>query len=90
MCFGVRVGSRKGVCMEARAASSHVVGIVCAALEAAPIRNNPIRVALLRVLVWAVIGVPFFPDRAAYRVIGILVAMVVVIFPGAMLATLIP
>jgi hypothetical protein len=75
--------------MEARAASSQVVGIVCPGLEAAPIRNNPIRVALLRVLVWAVIGVPF-SDRAAYQVIGILVAMVVVIFPGATLATLIP
>ena len=40
MCFGVRAGSRNGVCMEARAASSHAVGMVCAELEAMQIDNN--------------------------------------------------
>jgi hypothetical protein len=34
MYFGVRDGSRKGVCMEDRAASSHVFGMVCPELEA--------------------------------------------------------
>jgi hypothetical protein len=40
MCFGVRAGSRKGVCIAAKAASSQVLGMVCPGLEA-QIETNP-------------------------------------------------
>jgi hypothetical protein len=42
MCFGVRAGSRKGVCIEARAASSQAVGMVCPEPEAMQIQNSPV------------------------------------------------
>jgi hypothetical protein len=57
MCFGVRDGSRRGVCMEARAASSQALGMVCPRLEAMQTRNIPTaRTALRWVVLWYLIA----------------------------------
>src|SRR3954462_1778134 len=49
MCFGVREGSTSGVCIDARAVSSHVMGIVCP-VAAMQNKNNPAIGIVVRLL----------------------------------------